>query len=198
VARHDRLHLGHAALVGAHGDEVAAAAHALGVDVGVLLADAGLGQRAEQAAGRRAGARAGDGRHQPARRDDGAEARDRQGADAGEQAGAAAHDGAERGAGASARCRTGFAFGDRIVARNGVVGIRAVGDQADIVMGEAGGLQVAHGGRGVGIAVEEACDCSAVHLVSPFIVGARARVRGGPGKRAGGAAQARGGVLSGW
>ena len=94
-----------------------------------------------------------------------------------EQAGAAAHYGAERRAGARAGPGSGFALG----LGDGPLALWSIGDEAHVVVRKAGGLQFAHGGCGVRIAVEKARDCPAAHGENSVLL--RAKVRRPPRRR---------------
>ena len=110
----------------------------------MLAVDAGIDQRAHDAAGRGAGGGANGGRGEPARGHHGPEPRDRQQAEAGQQPGAAA----QRAADASAL----GAAGDLVDV--GVLGAHIlVGDDADIGGGHARALHGIDGRPGLGVAV---------------------------------------------
>ncbi len=141
-----------------HADQGAAAPDALGIDMRVLLAMAGAGQRPEQPAGARADAGAGDRCNQPAGGDHRSDAGDCQCADAGEQAGAATDDRADRcagpRAGAAGRRGVGGHVGPCLGHRAGrgiegapgtaVAGAAVAADDADVGMRDAGILQQPH------------------------------------------------------
>ena len=76
---------GPAALVDPRRHQRAAAAHALGIGAGIVLADAGLRQRADQAASGAAGRRHCGGRGEPAGCDNRTDPRDGEHSEAGEQ-----------------------------------------------------------------------------------------------------------------
>src|SRR5207248_8088856 len=94
----DRLAAGALGIGHTRGHQRAAAANALGIDIGVFFADAGLGQRANEAAGRAAGNGERRRRGQPASRHNGTEPRYRQQPEAGEETRRAAERGADAGA----------------------------------------------------------------------------------------------------
>ena len=79
-------------------DQRAATTNALSVQGSILLRHAGLGQRADNAAGCRTGSGAERGRSEPARSHHGSKSRNRQQAQAGKQTSCAANTGADAGA----------------------------------------------------------------------------------------------------
>ena len=129
--------------------------------MGFVLADPGLGQRADDAAGGAARKRKRSRRGEPARGYNRAQARDRQHPETGEQAGGAADRGANSGPGAGALDAVVDSIGIAVDAAGAtavlaVPALGIVGDDADVVMRDAGALQFRHRPRGVAVVVIQA------------------------------------------